>query len=137
MNNKLFSRNSLERLRKSCDIERVLYEFKVQQENFRKYECPFCFDGLRHMMASKASGQYLCLDCGAHGDSVDFLMYGGKMNFIQAVEWLSQFFECSLLETKDDPSTPEDKKALFLELLNSMPPEDRQEVKIECSLNEK
>lgn len=70
-------------------IEDFGYNLKRKSGDTYTCLCPFHDD--RHegsFMVSQKKNYYRCFSCGAHGSSVDFLMYNQGMKFTDAVKWL-------------------------------------------------
>jgi len=73
----------------------------------REYKgcCPFHKEKSPSFTVNDVKGFYHCFGCGAHGDSIGFLMSHDNMSFMDAVEQLA-----SLAGMQIPKSTPEDEK---------------------------
>src|ERR1700723_1616165 len=73
----------------------------------REYKgcCPFHKEKSPSFTVNDVKGFYHCFGCGAHGDSIGFLMSHDNMSFMDAVEQIA-----SLAGMQVPKSTPEDEK---------------------------
>jgi DNA primase len=89
-----YTKDSLELLRQRVDLYEVLAPFVQFGKNgaFYKAKCPFHEEKTPSFMIQKGDNHYHCFGCGAHGDSIAFLMNHEKMSFSEAVEYLAERF---------------------------------------------
>lgn len=55
--------------------------------------CPFHSEKNPSFTVNEEKQYYHCFGCGAHGNVIDFLMHYNKLNFVQAVRELSNFYK--------------------------------------------
>lgn len=115
----LYSKESLDTLRQRIDLTEVLSAHMELKRSGASYKglCPFHDEKTPSFMVQKGDTHYHCFGCGAHGDSIQFLMSHLKMNFQEAVESLAQRFNVTLQiaefsEEKKGPNKAALKEAL-------------------------
>lgn len=115
----LYSKESLDTLRQRVDLTEVLSAHMELKRSGASYKglCPFHDEKTPSFMVQKGDTHYHCFGCGAHGDSIQFLMSHLKMNFQEAVESLAQRFNVTLQiaefsEEKKGPNKAALKEAL-------------------------
>ena len=103
-----FSKESLETLRQRVDLVDVLSAHMDLKKTGAAYKglCPFHDEKTPSFTIQKGDKHYHCFGCGAHGDSIQFLMTHLKMSFMDAVESLAQRFNVPLQQVE---STEENK----------------------------
>lgn len=94
----IFTQESLETLRQRIDIIEVLSPYVELKRSGASYKglCPFHDEKSPSFIVQKGDSHYHCFGCGAHGDSIQFLMTHVKMGFSDAVETLAQKFNVPL-----------------------------------------
>ena len=102
----LFTKESLENLRKEVKLERVCDAIDMEASGTTlTYDCPFCSEEMSFTL-SKIKNLYYCFNCEAKGDAIELLMNGWQQSFHNAVNFLSIMFNSQLDEIKK-----EDKEA--------------------------
>ncbi len=116
-----FTKESIQRLRDAVDIVDVISRSIPLKKmgGAMKGLCPFHAEKTPSFTVNRASRHYHCFGCGAHGDSVSFLMQHEGMSFTQALLFLSERFQITLEEdmTKGSSSSVEDGKKYRLKAL--------------------
>lgn len=89
----------LRRIKDSANIVDVVGDFVELRHKGADYLglCPFHND--RHLgsfVVSERRNTYTCFACGAHGDSIEFLMRHENMTFFEAVAWLGKKYGISV-----------------------------------------
>jgi len=111
----IFSKESLETLRQRVDLVDVLSAHMDLKKSGAAYKglCPFHDEKTPSFTVQKGDTHYHCFGCGAHGDSIQFLMAHLKMSFLDAVESLAQRFNVPLqvIESSQEYTGP-NKSAL-------------------------
>lgn len=109
-----FSRQSLETLRSRIDLVEVLSPYLKLQRAGKAYKglCPFHDEKTPSFIVNAGDTHYHCFGCGAHGDAIQFLMAHLKMNFVEAVESLSQRFHVELEVDHDQKQSGPSKREL-------------------------
>lgn len=111
----IISKESLETLRQRVDLVDVLSSHMDLKRAGAAYKglCPFHDEKTPSFTVQKGDSHYHCFGCGAHGDSIQFLMSHLKMNFTDAVESLAQRFHVPLkkMEASEEHKGP-NKSAL-------------------------
>lgn len=106
----IFSKESLDQLRQKIDLVEVLSAHIDLKRSGASYKglCPFHDEKTPSFLVQKEDTHYHCFGCGAHGDSIQFLMAQLKMTFFDAVESLAQRFNVPLqyVETADEKKGP-------------------------------
>lgn len=97
-----FSKESLETLRQRVDLVDVLSAHMDLKKSGAAYKglCPFHDEKTPSFTLQKGDKHYHCFGCGAHGDSIQFLMTHLKMSFMDAVESLAQRFNVPLQQVE-------------------------------------
>src|SRR5476649_2222054 len=97
----------VERLRDYLPISVVIGKRIALRKHGREFHalCPFHKEKSPSFTVNDDKGFYHCFGCGAHGDSIGFLMNHDNMSFMDAVEQLA-----SLAGMQVPKSTPEDEK---------------------------
>src|SRR3990167_8927441 len=109
-----FSKESLETLRSRIDLVEVLSPYLKLQRTGKSFKalCPFHDEKSPSFIVQPGETHYHCFGCGAHGDAIQFLMAHLKMNFVEAVETLSQRFHVELEIGKEEARSGPSKKEL-------------------------
>lgn len=99
----------LRRIKDSANIVEVIGDFRELHHKGSDYLglCPFHND--RHLgsfVVSERRNTYTCFACGAHGDSIEFLMRHENMTFFEAVAWLGKKYGISVEGTDRYKPTP-------------------------------
>jgi DNA primase len=94
----LYSKESLDLLRERVDLLEVVSSHIPMQKSGASYKacCPFHEEKSPSFMIQKGDTHYHCFGCGAHGDSIAFLMGYMKMSFVEAIENLAERFQVTL-----------------------------------------
>ena len=100
---KKYTKESVYLLKSLVDLREVIFdEFgkRLVSGNLYEMPCPFHEEkiGENNLVVSK--DRYCCLECGACGDAVEFLMTNNKMIFIDAIEFLAKKTGVELGEDK-------------------------------------
>ena len=93
-----FTNESLENLRQRVDIVEVISQYVDLKRAGATYKalCPFHDEKTPSFVVQRGDAHYHCFGCGAHGDSIQFLMEYQKMSFFDSVEHLAQRFNVIL-----------------------------------------
>jgi DNA primase len=116
----LFTKESLELLRNRVDLVDVIaahVDLKRSGAAF-KANCPFHEEKTPSFTIQRGDTHYHCYGCGAHGDSIQFLIDFQKMTFTEAVEYLASRFQVPL-EQKEQLEASNSNKSLIKEALES------------------
>lgn len=108
----IYSKESLETLRQKIDLGEVISSYIPMQRSGAAYKglCPFHEENTPSFMVHKGDAYYHCFGCGAHGDAIAFLMEYVKMNFVEALEFLSERFQVSLDKVEEEEKGPNKKR---------------------------
>ncbi len=117
---RLFTQDSLERLRSKIDLAEVVsphVELKRAGSSFKGL-CPFHDEKTPSFVIQKGDQHYHCFGCGEHGDAIKFLMTFLNLGFQESVESLAERFHVHLdrVDGKDQYTGP--SKALMKEALS-------------------
>lgn len=114
------SKESLETLRQRVDLVDVLSSHMDLKRTGAAYKglCPFHDEKTPSFTIQKGDSHYHCFGCGAHGDSIQFLMAHLKMSFLDAVESLAQRFHVPLQKTEGSEEHKGPNKAALKEALD-------------------
>lgn len=104
----LYSKESLETLRQRIDLVDVVSSYVKMQRSGASYKglCPFHEEKTPSFLIHKGDTHYHCFGCGAHGDSIAFLMNHVKMTFVDSLEFLAERFQVSLEKTEEEEKGP-------------------------------
>jgi DNA primase len=99
-----FTKESVQRLREAVDIVDLISRHVPLKRAGTTFKglCPFHDEKTPSFTVNKASRHYHCFGCGAHGDAVAFLMQHERLDFKQALEFLSERFGVPLESEKGD-----------------------------------
>lgn len=116
----IFSKESLETLRQRVDLVDVLSAHMDLKRSGASYKglCPFHDEKTPSFTIQKGDTHYHCFGCGAHGDSIQFLMTHLKMSFLDAVESLAQRFNVTLQQVESAEENKGPNKAALKEALD-------------------
>ena len=116
----VFNKESLETLRQRVNLVEVLSSYVDLKKTGASYKglCPFHDEKSPSFVVQKGDTHYHCFGCGAHGDSIQFLMTHQKMSFSDAVESLAQRFHVHLTKVDNQEEKPGPNKALLKEALD-------------------
>ena len=89
-----YTKESVQRLREAVDIVDLISRYVPLKRAGATWKglCPFHDEKTPSFTVNAASKHYHCFGCGAHGDSVAFLMEHERLEFKQALEFLSERF---------------------------------------------
>jgi DNA primase len=89
-----FTKESVQRLRDAVDIVDLISRYVPLKRAGATWKglCPFHDEKTPSFTVNKASKHYHCFGCGAHGDSVAFLMEHERLEFKQSLEFLAERF---------------------------------------------
>jgi DNA primase len=89
-----YTKESVQRLRETVDIVDLISRYVPLKRAGAAWKglCPFHDEKTPSFTVNKATKHYHCFGCGAHGDSVAFLMEHERLEFKQALEFLSERF---------------------------------------------
>ena len=113
----MITQDSIEALKARLDIVDVVgsyIELKRAGSSF-KAPCPFHDEKSPSFVVNPARNSYHCFGCGAHGDTIKFVMEYEKLNYPEAIEKLAASSNFSLHYTDD---TKQKKRSNLLETLN-------------------
>lgn len=113
----MITQDSIEALKARLDIVDIVgsyIELKRAGSSF-KAPCPFHDEKSPSFVVNPARQSYHCFGCGAHGDSIKFVMEYEKLNYPEAIEKLAASNNFSLHYTDD---TKQKKRSNLLETLN-------------------
>ena len=98
----IYTKQSLERLREKIDLIELVSSHVQLKPSGSVYKglCPFHEEKNPSFMIQRGESYYHCFGCGAHGDGIAFLMNYLKLNFIEAVDILSEKFQVPLQTTQ-------------------------------------
>ena len=121
----IYTRESLELLRQRVDAVDVISAHVDLKRGGATYKglCPFHDEKSPSFMVQRSSNHYHCFGCGAHGDSIQFLMDSQHVSFTDAVELLAERYHVPLEKVEDGgASKGPDKKRLYhaLDLANQV-----------------
>lgn len=116
----IFSKESLETLRQRVDLVDVLSAHMDLKRSGASYKglCPFHDEKTPSFTVQKGDTHYHCFGCGAHGDSISFLMSYVKMSFLDAVESLAQRFNVPLQQVESSEENKGPNKGALKEALD-------------------
>lgn len=116
----IFSKESLETLRQRVDLVDVLSAHMDLKRSGASYKglCPFHDEKTPSFTIQKGDTHYHCFGCGAHGDSIHFLMTHLKMSFLDAVESLAQRFNVPLQQVESVAENKGPNKGALKEALD-------------------
>lgn len=107
---RLFTQESLERLRSRVDLVEVLSSHVDLKRTGSAYKglCPFHDEKTPSFVVQKGERHYHCFGCGEHGDAIKFLMTYLNLGFQESVESLAERFHVHLdrAEGKDQYTGP-------------------------------
>ncbi len=116
----MYSRDSVDRLKERVDLVEVLsshIELKRAGASFKAL-CPFHDERSPSFIVHKGAQHWHCFGCGAHGDSIRFLMDHLGLGFLEAIEHLADRYGVTLEKTAadsvQDKRKSEAKRALQL-----------------------
>lgn len=117
----IFSKESLETLRQRIDLVDVLSAHMDLKRTGAAYKglCPFHDEKTPSFTVQKGDSHYHCFGCGAHGDSINFLMSHLKMSFSDAVESLAQRFNIPMQFVEFSQENKGPNKGILKEALNT------------------
>ncbi len=113
----MITQDSIEALKARLDIVDIVgsyIELKRAGSSF-KAPCPFHDEKSPSFVVNPSRQSYHCFGCGAHGDSINFVMEYEKLNYPEAIEKLAASSNFSLHYTDD---TKQKKRSNLLETLN-------------------
>ena len=85
--------NTLRRIKSSASIVDVIGYFYELSRKGKDYQCLCPFHNDHHLgsfIIDERRNTYCCFACGAHGDSIEFLMRHENLTFFEAVAWLGK-----------------------------------------------
>ena len=107
-------KQTIEKIKDAASIVDVIGDFYDLKKKGVNYECLCPFHDDRHLGSFKISPKkntYSCYSCGAHGNSVDFLMAKQGLSYPDALRWLAKKYSIVI---------PEDEKESWSDRLNSI-----------------
>lgn len=113
----MITQDSIEALKARLDIVDIVgsyIELKRAGSSF-KAPCPFHDEKSPSFVVNPSRQSYHCFGCGAHGDSIKFVMEYEKLNYPEAIEKLATSTNFTLHYTDD---TKQKKRSNLLETLN-------------------
>ncbi|MEX0961521.1 MAG: DNA primase [Simkaniaceae bacterium] len=117
----MFSKSSLELLRDKVDLIELISTYVPLKKNGSTYKglCPFHEEKTPSFLVRIGDTHYHCFGCGAHGDSIAFLMSHLKLSFAEAVEMLADRFGVILEKSEEREEVGPSKKVLREALLDA------------------
>ena len=109
---------TVEKIKDAANIVDVIGDFYDLKKKGVNYECLCPFHDDRHLGSFKISPKkntYSCYSCGAHGNSVDFLMAKQGLSYPDALRWLAKKYSIVI---------PEDEKENIYKAYSKMAPEE-------------
>ena len=103
-----------DKIKDAASIVDVIGDFYDLKKKGVNYECLCPFHDDRHLGSFKISPKkntYSCYSCGAHGNSVDFLMAKQGLTYPDALRWLAKKYSIVI---------PEDEKESWSDRLNAI-----------------
>lgn len=110
---KLITQESIAALKNQLDIVEVVshyIEVKKMGASFKSC-CPFHQEKTPSFVLNANKGYFHCFGCGISGDAIKFVMDYEKLNYIEALEKLAQFYNITL-EYTDKIKKSDDFKIL-------------------------
>ena len=116
----VYTKESLETLRQKADLVDVLSAHMDLKRSGASYKglCPFHDEKTPSFTVQKGDSHYHCFGCGAHGDSIQFLMSHLKMSFPDAVQSLADRFHVPLQLVESSEENKGINKASLKEALD-------------------
>ncbi len=115
----VYTKQSLDGLKQKVDLLDVLsshVDLKRQGASYKGL-CPFHEERTPSFIVQRGESHYHCFGCGAHGDSITFLMEYLKMSFVDAIEYLAEKFHVPLEKEETDAKEPSYNRTLLKEIL--------------------
>lgn len=109
-----------QRIKDAASIVDVLGDFYTLHKKGTTYQCLCPFHNDRHMgsfVISPRKNTYSCYSCGAHGDSISFLMQKQGLTYPDALRWLAKKYSIDI---------PDDNRESWSERLNGIIEKARQ-----------
>lgn len=109
----MINQSSIEQVISTARIDEVVSKFvelKKAGANFKGFS-PFGQEKSPSFVVSPAKNIFKCFSSGIGGDAIAFLQESQNMNFIEAVEWLADFYNITL-ERTESKQTPEERDHL-------------------------
>jgi len=89
----MIDERTIQKVKDAANVKDVIGDFyPLRKDGAAGYTCLCPFHADKHVgsfKVSEAKNMYTCYSCGAHGNSVDFLMAHEKISFIEAIKWLA------------------------------------------------
>ena len=102
----MIKQTTIDEVRLKMDIYEVVAHFITVKKDTAC--CPFHNEHTPSFLIHRAKQIYKCFGCGAGGDAITFVMKYEKRTFIEAVEWLCNFY--NIVIEKDGAATAEYEK---------------------------
>lgn len=100
---------SIQEVRDKMDIAEVVGHFITLKKN--QACCPFHHERTPSFRITPARQIFKCFGCGAGGDAIGFVMQHEKFTFIEAIQWLAQFYHITLEEDQVAAQEAGEKKS--------------------------
>ena len=103
----MIKQESIEHLKSIADVVDVIgnyIQLKKKGSNFTA-NCPFHSEKTPSFVVSPTKQIYHCFGCGAHGDSIKFIMEYEKLSYPEAIEKLANMYNFKLDYTKSNNYT--------------------------------
>lgn len=112
---------TIEKVKDICDIKDIVGSFISLKRSGSGYQacCPFHHEKTASFHVNPARQIFKCFGCGKGGDSIAFVMEMQNLGFIQAIEWLAEFYKVDLEYEETGLSAEELKKRKTKERLYS------------------
>ena len=103
-----------QKIKDAASVVDVIGDFYDLKKKGVNYQCLCPFHDDRHMgsfVVSPRKNTYSCYSCGAHGDSIEFLMSKQGLSYPDALRWLAKKYSIVI---------PEDEKESWSDRLNAI-----------------
>ena len=103
-----------QKIKDAASVVDVIGDFYDLRKKGVNYQCLCPFHDDRHMgsfVVSPRKNTYSCYSCGAHGDSIEFLMSKQGLSYPDALRWLAKKYSIVI---------PEDEKESWSDRLNAI-----------------
>lgn len=105
----------IDEMRTKMDIHEVISHFIAVKKDTAC--CPFHNEKTPSFHITKAKQIFKCFGCGEGGDAITFVMKHEHLSFIEAVEWLCNFYNIAVEYDQVAKAETEEKKNIKAEML--------------------
>ncbi|TLD88675.1 DNA primase [Helicobacter sp. MIT 05-5294] len=112
----MITQESIEALKNQLDIVEVVSHYIEVKKMGSSYKacCPFHQEKTPSFVLNSNKGYFHCFGCGVSGDTIKFVMDYEKLNYIEALEKLAQFYNVTLQYTEKFKKTDDFKILNFM-----------------------